>query len=59
MSKKVQPSRKGTKAWRRNIDIEDVEEQMEETRKEEMMTGYAPGDGASDALQRQTEREAE
>lgn len=31
-----QPSRKGKKAWRKNIDIADVEESLEELRKEEM-----------------------
>ena len=32
-----QPSRKGKKAWRKNVDITDVEERLEERRKEEMM----------------------
>lgn len=31
-----QPSRKGKKEWRKNIDIADVEERQEELRKEEM-----------------------
>lgn len=30
--KKVQPSRKGKKAWRKNVDISDVIEGQEELR---------------------------
>lgn len=30
--KKTQPSRKGKKAWRKNVDITDVEEAQEELR---------------------------
>lgn len=30
--KKSQPSRKGKKAWRKNVDITDVEEAQEEMR---------------------------
>lgn len=37
--RRLQPSRKGAKAWRKNIDIKDVEEHMEDTRKDEMI-GY-------------------
>jgi nucleolar protein 53 len=33
--KNAQPSRKGKKAWRKNIDITDVEEHLEELRGEE------------------------
>jgi hypothetical protein len=33
--KNAQPSRKGKKAWRKNIDITDVEEHLEELRSEE------------------------
>jgi hypothetical protein len=39
-AKKSQPSRKGTKAWRKNIDITDVEEHLEQLRHEER-TMYA------------------
>lgn len=34
-----QPSRKGKKAWRKNVDIQDVEEGIEELRAEERATG--------------------
>ncbi|KAF7309510.1 Ribosome biogenesis protein NOP53 [Mycena indigotica] len=34
-----QPSRKGKKAWRKNVDIQEVEAGMEELRKEERATG--------------------
>lgn len=34
-----QSSRKGKKAWRKNIDIEDIEATMEELRAEERETG--------------------
>jgi nucleolar protein 53 len=34
-----QPSRKGTKAWRKNVDITDVERSLEELRKEEIQGG--------------------
>jgi nucleolar protein 53 len=30
--KRAQPSRKGKKAWRKNVDITDVEEAQEELR---------------------------
>jgi nucleolar protein 53 len=33
--KNAQPSRKGKKAWRKNIDINDVEEHLEQMRSEE------------------------
>ncbi|EPQ50756.1 P60-like protein [Gloeophyllum trabeum ATCC 11539] len=36
-----QGSRKGKKAWRKNVDIEDVEEGMEGMRAEERVTGSA------------------
>ena len=35
-----QPSRKGKKAWRKFVDIEDVETGLEEIRTEERETGY-------------------
>lgn len=34
-----QKSRKGKKSWRKNIDLEDVEEKLEETREEEIHLG--------------------
>ena len=34
-----QPSRKGTKAWRKNIDLNDVETHLDEQRAEEMAGG--------------------
>ncbi|CAM0137364.1 unnamed protein product [Umbelopsis sp. WA50703] len=37
--KNAQPSRKGKKAWRKNIDITDVEEHLEELRSEERAGG--------------------
>ncbi|KAI9199481.1 ribosome biogenesis protein Nop53/GLTSCR2 [Polychytrium aggregatum] len=37
--KMSQPSRKGKKAWRKNVDIKDVEEQLEELRSEERISG--------------------
>jgi nucleolar protein 53 len=39
-SQRSQPSRKGKKAWRKNIDIDDLEEGLEELRTEERVTGY-------------------
>ena len=39
-SQRAQASRKGKKAWRKNIDIDDVEERLEELRVEERVTGY-------------------
>lgn len=35
VAKKLQPSRKGKKAWRKNIDMEPVEEGLESNREEE------------------------
>lgn len=32
IAKKTQPSRKGKKAWRKNVDISDVTEGQEELR---------------------------
>lgn len=34
-----QPSRKGKKAWRKNVDVTDVQEGLEEMR-EEVIQGY-------------------
>ncbi|KAJ1960879.1 hypothetical protein GGI12_003563 [Dipsacomyces acuminosporus] len=39
--KKVQGGRKGRRAWRKNIDLEDVEEGLEELREEERQGGAA------------------
>ena len=36
-----QPSRKGKKAWRKNVDIDDIEAGLEGLREEERVTGYA------------------
>ncbi|CAO3638124.1 unnamed protein product [Mucor hiemalis] len=38
--KKTQPSRKGKKAWRKNVDITDVEEGQEELRAIERVVGH-------------------
>ncbi|KAF7357047.1 Ribosome biogenesis protein NOP53 [Mycena venus] len=35
-----QPSRKGKKAWRKNVDLQEVEAGIEELRAEERATGY-------------------
>lgn len=35
-----QSSRKGKRAWRKNVDIEEVEEGLEEMRVEERVTGF-------------------
>jgi len=35
----TQSSRKGKRAWRKNVDIADVEEGLEELREEERITG--------------------
>ena len=40
-SQRSQPSRKGKKAWRKNVDLDEVEEVLEEIRVEERLTGYA------------------
>lgn len=34
-----QVSRKGKKAWRKNIDVRDIEKGLEEMREEERLTG--------------------
>lgn len=36
----TQKSRKGKKAWRKNIDTREEEEAMEQAREEERVTGY-------------------
>ena len=35
-----QSSRKGKKAWHKNVDIEEVEQGLEGLRQEERVTGY-------------------
>ena len=39
-SQRAQASRKGKKAWRKNIDLDEVETGLEEIRTEEIVTGY-------------------
>lgn len=39
-AQKTQPSRKGKKAWRKNVDIDEVEAGLEGLREEERVTGY-------------------
>ena len=39
-TKLAQPGRKGKKQWRKNIDISQDEDQLEQLRKEEMAIGY-------------------
>jgi hypothetical protein len=39
VEKSVQPSRKGKKAWRKNVDISEVEQGLEEVRTEERLGG--------------------
>jgi nucleolar protein 53 len=34
-----QPSRKGKKAWRKNVDVTDIQEGLEEVR-DELIQGY-------------------
>lgn len=38
-SQKTQPTRKGKKAWRKNVDIADIEQAIEGFREEERVTG--------------------
>lgn len=38
-SQQNQPSRKGKRAWRKNVDIGQVEEKLEELREEERILG--------------------
>ena len=39
-SQHTQSSRKGKKAWRKNVNVEDVEEGLEEVRVEERVIGW-------------------
>jgi hypothetical protein len=38
--KKPQPSRKGKKAWRKNVDITEIEKTLEGIRDEERIIGF-------------------
>ncbi|KAK7683840.1 hypothetical protein QCA50_013216 [Cerrena zonata] len=49
-SQRTQPSRKGKKAWRKNVDLDEVEEVLEEIRVEERLTGSALHKKADDEL---------
>lgn len=42
----AQPSRKGKKAWRKNVDVTDVEHGLEELN-EEIIRGYEPPEQVS------------
>jgi nucleolar protein 53 len=48
IAKKVQTSRKGKKAWRKNVDVSDVTAGLDQLR-EEIIQGYQ--DVASECLQ--------
>lgn len=37
-----QPSRKGKKAWRKNVDVTAVQSGLEEVREQITQTGYVP-----------------
>ena len=45
-----QSSRKGKKAWRKNVDMADVDRAMEEAREEERVTGGKVGERRNEAL---------
>jgi nucleolar protein 53 len=47
---KKQPSRKGKKAWRKNVDVDDIEEGLEERREEIRQFGEAAEDLDHDQL---------
>ncbi|KAH7107018.1 P60-like protein [Auriculariales sp. MPI-PUGE-AT-0066] len=49
-SQRTQPSRKGKKAWRKNVDIGGVEESLETMREEERVTGSALQKKTNDEL---------
>ncbi|KAJ3830432.1 ribosome biogenesis protein Nop53/GLTSCR2 [Lentinula raphanica] len=48
--KSLQPSRKGKKAWRKNVDLKDLEESLEERRVEERLFGGALSEKPDSAL---------
>lgn len=39
-SQRSQPSRKGKKAWRKNVDIDVIEDGLETIRDQERLVGY-------------------
>ncbi len=39
-AQRTQSSRKGKRAWRKNVDLQEVEEGQEALRAEERLTGY-------------------
>ena len=39
-SQRSQTTRKGKKAWRKNVDLDDLEGKLEDLRTEERITGY-------------------
>ena len=39
-AQRTQGSRKGKKAWRKNVDLDEVEQGLEEVREEERQFGY-------------------
>ena len=41
-SQRNQSSRKGKRAWRKNVDLDEVEEGLEELRAEERASGFVP-----------------
>jgi hypothetical protein len=45
-----QSSRKGKKAWRKNVDIVDIERTLEEAREEERVTGGSVAERRNEAL---------
>ncbi|KAL4242802.1 Ribosome biogenesis protein NOP53 [Abortiporus biennis] len=49
-SQRSQSSRKGKKAWRKNVDLDDVEEVLEELRTEERVTGSTVHSKTNDQL---------
>ncbi|KAG0064116.1 hypothetical protein BGZ89_009360 [Linnemannia elongata] len=50
LNRKKSSSRKGKKAWRKNVDITDVEQNLDELRAEERTTGGKVHQKANDAL---------
>ena len=40
-AQKTQSTRKGKRAWRKNVDLQDIEAGIESLREEEIVTGYA------------------
>ncbi|KAF9149604.1 hypothetical protein BG015_008595 [Linnemannia schmuckeri] len=50
LNRKNSSSRKGKKAWRKNVDITDVEQNLDELRAEERTTGGKVHQKANDAL---------